>query len=112
MKVRHMHMYTSFCGNTILHFPKPPREVRESFEKGGEGVKKGVTQYTTSGAITTSWTNALICDDYVWVRITHPYSDEEMMLSGTAERLAYAVALEAECSLPDAMTAITGAGHI
>lgn len=113
MKLRHMYMLVSFCGHTCLHYTNPPREVRESFE-GGEGVSKGVTQFTNSGAfITTAWTTALICDDEVWVRVTHPYtSDEPMISGGTAKRLAYSCALEAECTLPDAMTAITGGSHI
>lgn len=110
---RDMYMYTSIDGYTCSHFSHPPREVRESFESG-EGVTPSVTQYTNSGVnITTSWTTALICDDYVWVRVTHPYSsDEPMFANGTAARLARIVALEVEAAEPDAMMKITGSGHI
>ena len=112
MTMRHMYMYTSLDGHTCSHFSRPPRAVRKSFESN-EGVTQSVTQYTVSGEIKTAWTNVLICDDYVWVRGTHPYqSDEPMFANGCAARLARRVALEVEASMPDAMMKITGAGHI
>ena len=111
--MRHMYMYTSTDGYTCAHFARPPRAVRKSFESG-EGVIQSVTQYTNSGVnIRVAWTTANICEDYVWVRVTHPYSsDEPMFDTGTAARLARIAALEVEAAEPDAMTAITGAGHI